>query len=87
VLVDDVSCDYKRTGEMEREGIVWFPPLWKQALNFIKTGFLVDHKAYQRTCQFYWGDITFQEVYHLHPTMYPPALTKQICVLCSMSWF
>lgn len=62
VTVDDVSTDFKRTGQMKRENIVWFPPLWKQALNFLKTGFLVDNKEFQRTCNFYWGDITFQEV-------------------------
>lgn len=60
--MDDVSTDYKRTGDMKRNGIVWFPPLWRQAINFIKTGFLVDNKEYQRTCEFYWGDVTFQEV-------------------------
>lgn len=62
VTVDDVSTDFKRTGEMKREKIVWFPPLWKQALNFLKTGFLVESSEFQRTCNFYWGDITFQEV-------------------------
>lgn len=65
VLVDDCSTDWKRTGEMARRGINWFPPLWKQALNFIKTGFLMDNKEYQRTCEFYWGDITFEEAYAL----------------------
>jgi hypothetical protein len=61
VLIDEVSTDFKRTGEMKKNGIVWFPPLWKQAINFLKTGFLVENTEYQRTCRFYWGDITFQE--------------------------
>ena len=47
---------------MKKNNFVWFPPLWKQAINFLKTGFLVENSEFQKTCNFYWGDITFQEV-------------------------
>jgi hypothetical protein len=29
VLIDVISTDYRRNGEMRKNGIVWFPPLWK----------------------------------------------------------
>ena len=59
------STNYKGTGEMERMHITWFPPLWKQALNFIKTGFLVNNEDFMRTCHFHYGDVTFEEAYQM----------------------
>lgn len=62
VLVDVVSTDYRRNGVMKRDNIVWFPPLWRQMINFLTTGMLIDSKEYCRTCEYYWGDTTFAEV-------------------------
>ena len=75
VLVDTVSTDFKGTGEMERLNIRWFPPLWKQAINFLKTGFLVDNKEFMRTCQFYYENITFEEAYQM--------TRKHVCISVS----
>jgi hypothetical protein len=62
VLISTISTDYRKNGVMKRDGIVWFPSLWRQAINFLSTGFLIDHKDYCRTCEYYWGDMTFAEV-------------------------
>lgn len=62
VLVDVISTDYRRNGVMAAEKIVWFPSLWTQAVNFVSTGFLIDNREYCRTCQYYYGEITFAEV-------------------------
>ncbi len=62
VIVDVVSTDFRRNGEMKRRGIVWFPSLWKQLLNFVSTGFLINNKDYCRTCEYYYGNMTFAEV-------------------------
>ena len=67
VLVNWISTDYRRNGVMKKENIAWFPPLWKQMLHFMTTGLLIDNKEYCRTCEYYWGDITFAEVCH-YPT-------------------
>ena len=62
VLVSWVSTDYRRNGTMKKHKIAWFPPLWQQMLNFVTTGKLIDNREYCRTCEYYWGDITFAEV-------------------------
>lgn len=69
------STDFKGTGEMARLNLRWFPPLWRQALNFIKTGFLVDNKDFMNTCKFYYEDITFEEAYQL--------TRKHVCISVS----
>ena len=61
-ICSDVSTNFRRDGSMKRENIRWFPPLWQQALNFLKTGFLMNNIDFVRTCNFFWKDITFAEV-------------------------
>ncbi len=63
VLVKEVSTDFKGTGEMKRRNIVWFPPLIAQAKHFLRNGVLIDNKEFQKTCEFYYGDTTFQGRY------------------------
>jgi hypothetical protein len=60
---------------MERLNITWFPPLWRQALNFVQTGFLVNNAEFMRTCQFYYDDITFEEAYQM--------TRKHVCISVS----
>lgn len=62
VLLDIVSTDYRANGVMAAEKIVWFPSLWTQAINFLTTGFLIDHNEYCRTCRYYFGEMSFSEV-------------------------
>jgi len=63
VLVPWVSTDYTRDGEQKRRGLRFFPPLWKQMVNFARTRVLVDSAKFKETCDFYWGDVTFQEAH------------------------
>lgn len=63
VLVPWVSTDFKRNGEQGRRRLRFFPPLWRQMINFARTRVLVDSKKFKETCDFYWGDVTFQEAH------------------------
>lgn len=63
VLVPWVSTDFGRTGEQARRKLRFFPTLWRQMINFAKTRVLVDSKKFKDTCDFYWGDVTFQEAH------------------------
>ena len=63
VLVPGVSTDYTKDGRQRREGHRFFPPLWQQLLNFASSRVLVDREAFKRTCDFYWGEMTFLEAY------------------------
>ena len=63
VLVDNVATDYTRDGEQKRRNLRFFPPLWKQMMNFARTRVLVDSLIFKETCDFYWGDVTFQEAH------------------------
>ena len=63
VLVPGVSTDYTKDGRQKREGHRFFPPLWQQLLNFASSRVLVDREAFKRTCDFYWGEMTFLEAY------------------------
>lgn len=62
-LVDNVSTDYRGDGSMKRYNISWFPPVWTQMIHFLRTGYLIDNKGFQKTCDYYWGDTTFEEAY------------------------
>lgn len=62
-LVDNVSTDYLGDGSMKQQGVGWFPPVWQQMLHFLRTGYLINNKGFQRTCDYYWGDTTFEEAY------------------------
>eukprot|EP00917_Polyrhabdina_sp_WS-2016_P016289 GHVP01035274.1.p1 GENE.GHVP01035274.1~~GHVP01035274.1.p1 ORF type:complete len:646 (+),score=117.15 GHVP01035274.1:6462-8399(+) len=44
-----------------RHGVRWFPTLWKQAIRFTKTGCALDTEEFQKTCQAYFKELTFQE--------------------------
>ena len=57
---------------MEKQGITWFPPVWRQALNFVNTGYVVNNEEFIRACQFHFGDITFEEAYE--------ATRKHVCI-------
>mmetsp|Transcript_6177 Transcript_6177/g.18681 ORF Transcript_6177/g.18681 Transcript_6177/m.18681 type:complete len:734 (+) Transcript_6177:2-2203(+) len=63
VLCKGVSTDFKQDGEQQRKGYRFFPPLWKQMINFAKMRVLVGTKSFKECCDFYWGDMTFQEAH------------------------
>ena len=59
-----VSTDYRQDGSMRRGNISWFPPLYSQAIHFLKTGYLVDNVEFCRTTEYYYGNVTFEEAYN-----------------------
>ncbi|KAJ1461609.1 acyl transferase/acyl hydrolase/lysophospholipase [Pelagophyceae sp. CCMP2097] len=63
VLVETVSTDYGRDGVQRRDELRFFPPLWKQMLYFSRRRVLVDSGNFKKTCDYYWGTITFQEAF------------------------
>lgn len=63
VTVEDISTDFGRDGRMQREDIRWFPPFFEQVLYFVRYGVLVDNAKFRKTCDFYWGSMTFAEAY------------------------
>jgi predicted acylesterase/phospholipase RssA len=77
VCVPTVSTDYMLTGEMKRRNIRWFPPMLDMAAYWLKNKLLVDSKYFQRTCEFYYQDITFEEAFE--------RTGKHVCITVSAS--
>lgn len=77
VANEHISTDFRQDGSMKRLGIEWFPPLVNQAIHFLKTGYLIDHNKFCRTCSYYYGDITFEEAYQ--------KTKKHICIAVTAS--
>lgn len=59
VTRNELTTDFRRNGRMKKEGICWFPSLPVQALNFLRTGYLVENKEFMKCCMYYFGDMTF----------------------------
>lgn len=77
VCVPTVSTDYRRTGEMGRRDIRWFPPLSRMGAYWARNGLLVDSEDFRRCCEFYWGDVTFEEAFR--------RTGKHVCITVSAS--
>ncbi len=45
ICVNTVSTDYLLNGEMKRQGVSWFPELYKMGVNWMKTGLPMDSKG------------------------------------------
>ncbi len=56
---------YLSPGIANRYGRRWLPSLQQQVLSFLRQGVLMDHTMLAQTCQAYFGDLTFEEAYHL----------------------
>lgn len=63
ISVPTATTDFWKNGDMKKKHIRWFPPLWDQILRYIRTGYLVDNRAFQETCAYHFGDMTFAEAY------------------------
>mmetsp|Transcript_44754 Transcript_44754/g.108525 ORF Transcript_44754/g.108525 Transcript_44754/m.108525 type:complete len:789 (-) Transcript_44754:956-3322(-) len=63
ICVPIVSTDFRRNGEMKKHNIRWFPPVMDMISYWFENKLLVDSKYFFRTCEFYWGDITFAEAF------------------------
>ena len=77
VCVAHVSTDYGLTGEMKKQNIRWFPKVWQMGEYWLKHKLLVDPKEFKRCCDFYYGDITFEEAFE--------RTGKHVCITVSAS--
>eukprot|EP00978_Attheya_sp_CCMP212_P005172 scaffold11462_cov49-Attheya_sp.AAC.3 len=77
VCVKTVSTDYLFTGRMKRENIRWFPKLVDMGAYWLKHKLLVDTADFKRCCEFYYGDITFEEAFQ--------RTGKHVCITVSAS--
>jgi predicted acylesterase/phospholipase RssA len=77
VCVSTVSTDFTRDGEQKRQNVCWFPPLAEMVSYWLKHKLLIDSAEFRRTCNFYYGDITFEEAYE--------KTNKHVCITVSAS--
>lgn len=77
VCVSNVSTDYLFTGRMKKENIRWFPSLLEMGRNWLESRILVDSKFFKRCCDFYYGDVTFEEAFQM--------TGKHVCISVSAS--
>ena len=77
ICVNTVSTDYMLTGEMKKQGVSWFPSMYKMAELWFKDKLIMDNKEFHRCCQFYYSDITFEEAYEI--------TKKHVCITVSAS--
>jgi predicted acylesterase/phospholipase RssA len=77
ICVNTVSTDYMLTGEMKRQGVSWFPSIYKMAQLWFKTGQVIDSQEFLRCCRFYYSDITFEEAYEM--------TKKHVCITVTAS--
>lgn len=77
VCVANVSTDYMSNGRMKQENIRWFPTLFDMASYWLKHKLLVDSAEFRRTCEFYYGNITFEEAFE--------RTGKHVCITVSAS--
>jgi predicted acylesterase/phospholipase RssA len=77
VCVPHVSTDFGLTGEMKKKDIRWFPRVTQMGEYWLKHKLLVDPKDFKRCCDFYFGDITFEEAFEW--------TGKHVCITVSAS--
>jgi len=77
VCVSNVSTDYMLNGEMKLKNIRWFPPVMEMGAYWLKHKLLVDSADFKRCCDFYYGDITFEEAFQ--------RTGKHVCITVSAS--
>ena len=77
VCVSNVSTDYLFSGRMRKENIRWFPSLLEMGKNWLKSRILVDSNEFKSCCDFYYGDVTFEEAFQM--------TGKHVCIPVSAS--
>mmetsp|Transcript_6555 Transcript_6555/g.16851 ORF Transcript_6555/g.16851 Transcript_6555/m.16851 type:complete len:945 (-) Transcript_6555:71-2905(-) len=77
VCVRTVSTDFKRNGEQKRENIRWFPTIQEMAIYWLNHKLLMSKDEFRRTCEFYYGDATFEEAFE--------RTGKHVCITVSAS--
>lgn len=77
VCVKTVSTDFLGTGEQKKKNIRWFPRVIDMGTYWLKHKLLVDSAEFKKCCDFYFGDITFEEAFE--------RTGKHICITVSAS--
>ena len=77
VCVPTVSSDFTGDGEQKRQNIRWFPTIMEMASYWLKHKLLMDNHEFRRTCEFYYGDTTFEEAFE--------RTGKHVCITVSAS--
>lgn len=77
VCVPTVSTDYGFDGSQRKKNIRWFPTPMEMATYWLKHKLLMDSREFRRTCEFYYGDYTFEEAYE--------RTGKHVCITVSAS--
>jgi hypothetical protein len=78
VCVTSVSTDFGPIrGEQAKRNIRWFPTMWDMATYWFKHKLLVDSETFQKTCEFYYGNVTFEEAFN--------KTGKHVCITVSAS--
>lgn len=77
VCVSTVSTDYMLNGKMKKENIRWFPTMFDMITYWFKNRVVVDTNEFNRTCEFYYNDITFEEAFQ--------RTGKHVCITVSAS--
>lgn len=77
VCVNTISTDFQLTGEMKKKNIRWFPAMADMASYWSKRRVLIDGADFERTCEFYFKDYTFEEAF--------ARTGKHVCITVSAS--
>lgn len=77
ICVRTVSTDYMLTGEQKKKNVRWFPTAFDMGAYFFKNGIVVDGDEFKRCCDFYYGDITFEEAFEM--------TRKHVCITVTAS--
>jgi hypothetical protein len=62
---------------MKKENIRWIPSLLEMGRNWLESRILVDSSFFKRCCDFYYGDVTFEEAFQM--------TGKHVCISVSSS--
>jgi len=77
VCVAGVSTDFTRDGAQKRQNIRWFPTIMEMASYWLSHKLLMDKDEFRRTCEFYYGNATFEEAFE--------RTGKHVCITVSAS--
>ena len=77
VCVPTVSTDYRNDGSMKDQNIRWFPKVVDMGAYWLQNRLLVDSNDFKRCCDYYYGDITFEEAFQ--------KTGKHVCITVSAS--
>ena len=77
VCISTVSTDFMLDGTMQKDNIRWFPAVTEMGAYWLKHKLLVDSADFKRCCDYYFGDMTFEEAF--------VRTGKHVCITVSAS--